>query len=357
MQWKNSAEEYGVIAKFLHWVMALAIIFMLALGIYMADLPFSADKLELYGIHKAVGSLILMAVGLRLAWRFINLVPPLPAAMPGWEKLAAHAGHFGLYGLMFAMPLTGWLLSSAAGFPVSVFGWFTLPNLIAPNPALRELFGEAHELLAFGLIGLIAAHAGAALKHHFIEKDNVLRRMLPALLLLLPLAAQAEAPLWQVEKAKSTIGFTAVQNHAPVEGSFTDYDAVIHFDPANLAESSARVTIRLASITASYGDVASTLQTPDWFNTAAFPEAVFEASAFTHTGGSSYTAEGTLKLRDKTQPVTLRFTLDEYGEHAAKVSGEALLSRGAFGVGQGEWEKNEAVKDEVKVTFTLTATR
>lgn len=358
MYWKNRPENYGFVAKSFHWVMALLIIGMLALGLYMDGLPLSADKLRLYGIHKATGAIILFLVALRLIWRLVNLVPPLPSTLPKWQRLGAHLGHLGLYALMFAMPVTGWLLSSAAGFPVSVFGLFTLPNLISPDPQLRELFSGAHELLANALIVLIIAHVAAALKHHFIDKDTILRRMLPAIVLLLPLAATAqEAPSWNVDKAASAVGFTAVQNNAEVQGSFTDYDADIRFDPENLAQSSVKIAVKLSSVTASYQDVAATLATPDWFNTDAFPEAVFEATKFTHKAGKEYLAEGTLTLKEKVQPVTLAFTLEEYGATTAKVTGTTTLSRTAFGVGSGQWAATDLVKDEVKIAFTLVASR
>lgn len=175
----NTQARYGLIAKGFHWLMALAIIGMLALGLYMEDLPLGPAKLEWYGLHKSVGAALLLAVLLRFAWRQANRVPPLPADLSAAERYGAKLAHFGLYGLMLAMPLTGWLMSSAAGFPVSVFGWFMLPDLLAPDKALADRFKEAHEWLAFALIGLALLHALAALYHHVIRRDDVLKRMLP----------------------------------------------------------------------------------------------------------------------------------------------------------------------------------
>ncbi|HEV2613616.1 MAG TPA: cytochrome b [Gammaproteobacteria bacterium] len=175
---KNTQTQYGIVNKFLHWLMALIIIGMLALGLYMSDLPISELKLRLYGIHKEFGILILMLVMFRIVWRIGNIVPLLPPTIPAWQKFAAHAVHWMLYGFMFAMPITGWLMTSAAGLPPSFFGLFTLPSLIAPNDALFKLFIEIHTWLAYGLIATFGAHVGAALKHQFINKDDVLRRML-----------------------------------------------------------------------------------------------------------------------------------------------------------------------------------
>lgn len=176
---KNTLEKYGAPAKALHWGVGILIIGLLAVGLIMTDMTDSPDKLQLYGLHKATGIVVLSLVLVRIVWRQINVVPTLPANMKALEKKAAHFGHLALYALMLAMPISGWLMSSAAGYPVSVYGLFTLPNLVAPDKGLRELFGDAHEIMANGLMILLAVHVLAALKHHFIEKDNTLRRMLP----------------------------------------------------------------------------------------------------------------------------------------------------------------------------------
>lgn len=175
---KNTQTQYGIVAKSIHWFMALLIIGMLILGLYMADLPISEEKLQLYGIHKEFGLLILMLVIFRITWRIGNIVPLLPSTIPTWQKFAAHAVHWMLYGFMFALPITGWLMTSAAGLPPSFFGLFTLPSILSPNPVWLKLLENIHSWLAYGLIATFGAHVGAALKHHFINKDDVLRRML-----------------------------------------------------------------------------------------------------------------------------------------------------------------------------------
>ena len=143
----------------------------------MADLSISPHKIKLFGIHKEFGLLILFLAMIRITWRIGNIVPLLPDTIPQWQKLAAHAVHYALYGFMFALPITGWLLSSAAGIPPSFFGLFVLPSLLAPNHHLQDLFTEIHQWLAYGLIATFCAHVGAALKHHFIDKDNILKRI------------------------------------------------------------------------------------------------------------------------------------------------------------------------------------
>jgi cytochrome b561 len=176
---KNSKENYGIIAISFHWIMAILIISIIAVGFYMSSMENSPDKFKFYGLHKSFGGLILGLVIFRLSWKLVNTAPELPLNMKSWEKIAAKSGHLALYFFMFAMPLSGWLMSSAAGFPVSFFGLFTLPNLVGPDNELRRFFGEAHEIMAFALIGVIAVHFMAALQHHFLKKDTVLTRMLP----------------------------------------------------------------------------------------------------------------------------------------------------------------------------------
>jgi len=116
---------------------------------------------------------------LRLLWRLINPVPAIPSTSPRWQQIGAHISHVALYGLILITPLLGWIMSSARNFSVSWFGLFTLPDLVQPNRARYDLFHEAHEILAWTLLAIAVLHAAAALKHHFFDRDNVLRRMLP----------------------------------------------------------------------------------------------------------------------------------------------------------------------------------
>jgi cytochrome b561 len=175
---KNTEVRFGVGAIFLHWLMAVLIIGMLALGLYMTGLPVGVFKLKLYGIHKEFGVLILMLALLRIFWRLSNITPSLNS-FPPWEKSAALLVHFAFYGFMVGIPLSGWFMSSAAGIPPSFFGLFTLPNLIAPDHEIVVFFKQTHKWLAYGLIATLCLHIAAALKHQFVDKDDIFRRMLP----------------------------------------------------------------------------------------------------------------------------------------------------------------------------------
>ena len=168
---------YTPVAKGLHWLMAVMIIGLLALGIYMHELPLSPQKLELYSWHKWAGVTVFLLVWLRLAWRVTHRPPALPESMSALMKLAAHAGHLALYGLMVVIPLSGWLMSSAKGVQTVWFGVLPIPDLLTRDKALGDLLQEVHKALNWLLMLTLAGHVAAALWHHFVLKDDTLRRM------------------------------------------------------------------------------------------------------------------------------------------------------------------------------------
>lgn len=172
-------ERYNRTAIFLHWLVGLGILGTLGLGLYMVDLPFSPAKLQIYSWHKWAGMTLLFLAVVRLAWRLSHPAPALPDTMGPLTRLAAHAGHWVLYILMLAIPLSGWLMSSAQGFSVVWFGVLPLPDLVAKNLELGEWLNSIHLILNYTLIATLIGHIGAALHHHFIKKDTVMSRMLP----------------------------------------------------------------------------------------------------------------------------------------------------------------------------------
>lgn len=177
-QFKNTFDRYGLVAILFHWVMAIIVITMVCLGLYMTSLPSGPEQSKLIGWHKGLGVIILGLILLRLLWRLINITPMLPNQMPSWEKWAARIVHWSFYIILVIMPISGWIMSSAAGYPVSFFGLFTLPNLVQPDENLAHIMVTVHNTLAFTLIGLIILHVAAALKHYLIDKDDVFQRML-----------------------------------------------------------------------------------------------------------------------------------------------------------------------------------
>lgn len=163
----------------LHWLMALLIVATFPLGLYMSDLPLSPYKLKLISYHKWIGIVILALLLIRLTWRVTHRPPALEAGTPRWQAYGAHSAHIGLYILMLAVPLTGWMMSSALGFQVVLFGVLPLPNLIGTDKATGEVLKQVHEYLNYGLLAVVIVHVGAALQHHFMLHDGTLRRMMP----------------------------------------------------------------------------------------------------------------------------------------------------------------------------------
>ena len=171
--------RYSSIAIAFHWLLALLICASFAVGLYMTSLAFSPQRLKLYNWHKWAGVTILALSALRLLWRLTHKAPRLPDTMPAWQKWASHVSHGALYVFFFAVQLTGWAYSSAAGFPIVWFGVLPLPDFVDKNRELAELIKPLHWMAAYGLATVVVVHIAAAIKHHFIDRDNILRRMLP----------------------------------------------------------------------------------------------------------------------------------------------------------------------------------
>ena len=174
---KNTANTYGVVAKSFHWLLFLMLTFSIVAGNFLASLPKGAEKLQAAGMHKSFGAVILMLIMLRLVWKLINVSPKLPDETTAAEAFIAKAMHWGLYALMFAQPLAGIMMSQSAGIPVSFFGLFEFPVFLDKNPELAKTFLSIHGTVWILLVIAVVGHAGAALHHHFIKKDNVLKQM------------------------------------------------------------------------------------------------------------------------------------------------------------------------------------
>ena len=178
MTLKNTPHRYGAVAQLLHWTVVVLILVQFFLATKAENTPLPA-KIGVLAQHKSVGMTIFALAVLRLLWRLANPVPPMPTDTPRWQRIGAHISHYALYTLILITPLVGWMMSSARNFPVSWFGLFTLPDLIQPDRAKYDAFHVLHMILAWTMASIALLHAAAALKHHFFDKDNVLRRMLP----------------------------------------------------------------------------------------------------------------------------------------------------------------------------------
>jgi len=176
-QLRNTSNSYGAVAKFLHWLIFVLVFVMIVGGFFMDDVP-SDYKGMIFNLHKLTGLTILSLMVLRLLWALVNQKPSLPVSMPGWQRSAARITHVFLYLLVIAMPLVGWVGSSAGGKGPHI-GDFILQLPVPQNKPLKSLMFDMHGLIAYLIIAFVSIHVLAALYHHYIKQDNVLRRMLP----------------------------------------------------------------------------------------------------------------------------------------------------------------------------------
>ena len=178
MQLRNSAETWGVVARAFHWLIALLVLAQFIIGAIAEEMKLTPAKLDLFVWHKSIGVTVLVLALLRLAWRLGNRPPAPPAATPHWERRLAALAHLALYVLIFAVPLSGWWVSDASRVPFKAFFLVPMPDFIATDRALQEAAAEVHEALTMTLLLVVVLHIGAALRHHFLLHDDVLRRML-----------------------------------------------------------------------------------------------------------------------------------------------------------------------------------
>lgn len=171
--------SYTRTAIVMHWSMALLLFVAFPLGVLVHEMSLSPDKLRMLSYHKWLGVTIFILAVIRLLWRMSHKPAALPATMPQWQRLAAQGVHMLLYVLLFVIPLSGWLMSSAKGFQTVYFGIIPLPDLLTKDKALGEALAELHEMLNAGLLVLLIAHIAAALKHQLVDRDGTLTRMLP----------------------------------------------------------------------------------------------------------------------------------------------------------------------------------
>lgn len=405
----------------LHWLIALVIFLLLPMGWWMtraiADPATQALAYRLFQVHKALGFLILALTIIRIIWRLVVRPPHPLIGMGRLEVFAARAVQYGFYGLLLALPLSGWVYIST-GWTVSQdqplnvatnwFGLFSIPHIEAVQALAQDSrrtlafsAAGAHAFLAWGAVALVALHVGAALKHHFINRDSVLVSILPwgtvtvspaetrdreatwpALLtglgvvvslltagaiaqapsqrvaktqkLPVALVGGAEAPVaagtatqWSVDTSASIISFSGKHAGNAFTGQFKDWNAQIWFDPVDLAGSRASVDIKTGSARTGDPTQEGSLQGAEWFDPTRHPTARFAASKFRHIRDDRYEAVGLLRVKAVEVPVVLRFTFNQRNGVAA-VTGNVSLDRTALDLGlisdaAGAWVSKDIV--------------
>lgn len=323
--------RYSDVAIFLHWLIALLIIGLLALGKFMTGLAEDDPwRFSLTQWHKTVGILVLLSVVIRLLWRITHTAPSHPANAPRWEKLAAGLSHVAMYLLIVAVPISGWMMVSASPLNIdtylfNVIPWPHIPPLteLANRETWEHRFHEVHNIGSTALIVLLLVHIGAALKHHVINKDDVLHRMLPNQssqrfwqliggLLVVTLLTSAGLHTYQKENtakpiaggSSGSITFTLPVSGVESTGTFELTDIQLQLIPDSPNQNTLSATVQMASANTDDPQNNSTMQGQDWFDSANHPTAKFQSTSIEPSGDAEYTVTGELIIKDTTLPVT-----------------------------------------------------
>jgi cytochrome b561 len=312
MPLKNTRDRWGSVSKLLHWTTLLLLVWIGWLGLTMGDLPNGPGKIATYALHKSIGITILTLAAIRIAWRLYAGAPdPIPGS-PRWQERIASLTHLALYGLLLAMPLSGWILNSASGFPLQWFGLFNLPAITGKDHELHELAEYIHEWLFWAMATLVVLHASAAFYHHLFQRDATLARMLPGsriarrihprrrpmrktLMLILALSLRARVG----GRLRASNGVQpGVRRHVPGRSLHGAVPRLRHHLPLR-SEAVGRIeaggrasrwrTRRHQTRTTTASCAAHRSSTA-----ARFPRATYSATTFRALGGNRYAADGVL---------------------------------------------------------------
>jgi cytochrome b561 len=388
-------KQYSMISKFLHWSVAGLIVAQYVLA-ELAENAKHNDKileqLALLANHKSIGITILVLAIIRLIYRLLGPAPSLPSSMVKWQVNASKASHLALYGLLFALPVSGWLMSSAKAYTVSWFNLVSLPDLVSPSKSLADLLHLTHHYLGEALFVVALIHILAALKHHFIDKDEVLSRMSSKFSWLLfvviivlvvavfgrffktesvntnkpqvqqnlglesleaPAVSQSNLPLWQIDYQQSTIKFIGDQAGASFTGEWQRWSAEIQFDAKRLDEARFNVEIDTASGFSNDQERDDTIRSNDFFAVESFPQAGYRANKFLQTQ-DGYQSMGKLSIKAISADVVLRFNVVDDGKFKV-LTGTTVLDRLLWNVGTGDWADTTWVGQSVKVEVRVVA--
>lgn len=392
----TAGSRYTAVAVVLHWAIAAAILANLGLGWWMRR---AIEVAELqsraivgFQLHKSLGLTVLVLSLLRLAWRLTHRAPPLPLAMPAWQRWTARAVQGALYVLMILVPLSGWTYVSAQWrgdaplhVPTLWFGLFEVPHLfdataveLAERKAIAARTLAAHFWMAWGAAALVGVHAAAALRHQLLHRDEVFASMVPrpraglalgaVLLALAGLATLsvtrggvdrapriASAPGGWIVDPASEIAFSGVHAGTPFRGRFTRWEADLRFNP--LAPGAISVSAAIETASATDGDTLhdETLPLPEWFDVGRHPLARFVATRIRPKAGGGHTVEGALTIKDRVIPVP---PLDlALGDDRLAITGRFRIDRADANLGMESDPDGEYVSRRIEVEVNVRAVR
>lgn len=369
--------RYSDVAVLFHWLIAFFIIGLLAIGKYMVGLEENDPmRFALTQWHKSFGLTVLLLSVLRLVWRFIHRPPPDDASIPEWQKSAAHVAHNVLYALMFILPISGWMMVSASPLNINtvLFDVITIPHLplfdqLDNKQQVEGWLVQIHEIAGGVLILILLAHMGAALKHHFIDKDTVLVRMLPdwssssfkvRLSAMVLAVAGAGAGLYLYADSSnqaallaagdSEVSFIAEVTGESTAGVFTNSEVIATIDQNSPSNSSIIATVQSASISSDNSQLESTLPDSEWFDVEQHPQARFESTGIESSTDDTLQVTGNLTIKATTQEISFPMTLS-VEEEKQVARGQFVINRRDFNIGMISQESEDFVTHNVTVKF------
>lgn len=361
-------ERYHGVAIALHWLMAIGFLVMLGSGVALAyfqlDLAF---KFQLYQWHKSGGVLLLLAFIVRVGWRLASRPPGLPGHFSAFDVIAAKLGHWALYGLMFAVPFSGWIMvsSSIYGVPTIVFNWFEWPHFpgVSGKQTVYKLAKEAHWIFALLFALTIFVHVAAVVKHMVLDKTNLLTRMwwtkigvvFTVMVTFGLMPAQSWAGAYDIDYTQSTVTFSGTHSGKAFSGVFESWEAEIVFDPDDLAASKVSAVFALDSAKTGSKIYDGTLPQADWFDVKTHPQGVFDSREIVANADGSYRVVGDLRLRGISHEVVFDITIGDLAVSPVQVQGGFEIDRLDYDIGRKSDTEADWVSRKIAVDLSLVA--
>ncbi len=373
----STEQRYGHVAVIFHWLIALFIIGLLIIGKFMTSLDENSPvRFVLTQWHKSFGLTVLALSVLRIIWRLTHRPPAEPSSIALWQQRSASVAHWLLYALMFAMPITGWIMVSASPLNIDtvLFDVITIPHLppfteLANREAIAAAFHEYHELASHALIVLLLVHSGAALKHHFIDKDTTLLRMSPdtashsfkrhivgLVVIILGVAGglffynNIDRHSALLAAGESEVSFIALVSGSETPGIFIDSVVTATIDTDTPSNSTIVAVVKTGTLTSDNAQVEGSLPDTDWFDSEGFPEARFESTDISANDDGTLAVVGSLTIKETTTQVSFPMSLsDEEGVQVAR--GEFVIDRKEYNIGMQSQSGDGTVGFDVTVKF------